>query len=412
MVVLLLFLVIFCLFLIARLSRRVGDLEKQKSPVRAAAVSTVAPIAGHEASMQPMPQHEITAPEPQRPDEEIATNWLTKIGVIALLFGVGFFLKYAIDQGWISELTRAMMGVAIGTLLIILGEIWKTKYRSYALSLTGGGIGILYFSAAAAYQFYDLISQGPAAAVMVLITLSASFLAYRYRSLSLAMLAAIGCFASPLMLASGTDRQIQLFFYLTLLNIGILFVLIKKYWYELLYIALIGTIIDFVAWGTAFSNKQNTLESMLFLLTSLSLFWVISVLLLQLHESQKTLPEKADDTQSIFFVLSGTFFVLAGVFLLYRNFHDRLALVSFIEAIIAFVAYFLTARSSWRNLRYVSSFAFFFLLLLFANWQFDNNMLDAAIIVLGMSAVTAGVFLGKQELRISGFIILMLGLLM
>lgn len=408
MVILSLFLVVVCLLWIARLSGRVNDLEKQR---------TAAPIPVQVAPsgvMQPMLRHEEAIPKPRaekRADEEIATGWLTKIGVVAILFGIGFFLKYAIDQGWISELTRVMMGVATGLLLVVLGEIWQSKYRSYALSLSGGGIGILYFSITAAYQFYDLVSRGPAFVLMVLITLGASGLAYRYRSLPLAVLASIGGYASPLLLHSNTDQQIQMFFYITLLNIGVLLVLIKKYWFELLYLSFIGTALNFIVWAGQFSNRNNTLESIVFLLANFAIFWAVTVLLIRLHDSQEQVHEDTDNNQAIFQLLTAIYFSIAIAVLLYGRFHDRLALVSLIKGGIALATYALVSHYGWRLMRYVSSLGIFFFLTLCFIWQFNGAALDISIFFMAAAGIAAGQMLAKEELRFWGFAALVLGLL-
>jgi len=65
-------------------------------------------------------------------ETRIAADWLPKIGVLALLFGIGFSLKYAFDRGWISQWARIITGFITGGLLITLGEIWKEKYIKYA----------------------------------------------------------------------------------------------------------------------------------------------------------------------------------------------------------------------------------------------------------------------------------------
>src|SRR3989344_5000660 len=416
MTVLVLFLVIFCLMWIARLSGRLSDLEKERSPAQTkqGVSASIAPSIPQAPVTQPMSKQEAAAPKPQtekRAEEEIATNWLTRIGVVALLFGVGFFLKYAIDQGWINELMRVMIGVSVGVLLIILGEIWKSKYRDYALSLSGGGIGILYFSVTAAYQFYGLVSHGAAFGLAILITLVAAFLAYRYQSLPLALLSTIGSYASPLLLYSGRDQQIQLFFYMTILNMGILTVLVKKYWFELLYVAFIGTGLNFLVWVLRFSNSDNTLESVVFLLTTLALFWVITMLLLRLHETEQPLQKSADDKQGMFMVLSAIYFVIAVFTLLYGNFHHRLALVSFLEAAVALVTYLFAARQNWPVTRYTAAFSAFVLFVMFNFWQFDGAGTDVSIFVLAIAGIFAGAFLGKPELRVAGVSTLFFGMI-
>jgi uncharacterized membrane protein len=83
---------------------------------------------------------------------EMAKEWLTtgnvpvKVGVIVSFFGVAFLLKYAVDQGYIviSIEARYLAVTAAAAVLLGLGWRLREKLPVYALSLQGGGIGILY----------------------------------------------------------------------------------------------------------------------------------------------------------------------------------------------------------------------------------------------------------------------------
>jgi hypothetical protein len=102
-----------------------------------------------------------TPPKPKRKritfEEDVGMKWFARIGILALVIGVGFFIKYAIDMNWISHLTRIIMGAALGIGLIIFGEVVskKEKYANWARTLVGGGFAITYFVVFAAYHFRE-----------------------------------------------------------------------------------------------------------------------------------------------------------------------------------------------------------------------------------------------------------------
>ena len=48
----------------------------------------------------------------------IGENLLSKIGIAVLVLGISFFVKYAIDQNWIKEAGRVIIGLIAGGILI------------------------------------------------------------------------------------------------------------------------------------------------------------------------------------------------------------------------------------------------------------------------------------------------------
>ena len=111
----------------------------------------------------PVPEPRAEAPAPpkktlqkKRFDVEVLVggNWLNRIGVVALVMGVIFFLKYALENRWIGEAGQCMLGVLLGVGLIAAAEYFERKrYRWFAVGLVGGGIGILYASIFVAFNY-------------------------------------------------------------------------------------------------------------------------------------------------------------------------------------------------------------------------------------------------------------------
>ena len=54
------------------------------------------------------------------PDLEtfIGENLINKIGILILVLGISFFVKYAIDKDWITESARVGIGVLCGALVM------------------------------------------------------------------------------------------------------------------------------------------------------------------------------------------------------------------------------------------------------------------------------------------------------
>lgn len=51
----------------------------------------------------------------------VASQWLLRIGVLVLVVGIGFFLRYSIDRGWIGPQARVALSTLGGLSLLIGG---------------------------------------------------------------------------------------------------------------------------------------------------------------------------------------------------------------------------------------------------------------------------------------------------
>lgn len=424
--------IVILLFWVGSLSSRVSVLERKQREVQ----SVNPPLVykperemAHNGIMQPEKQlfnqpilevpikpaemvaRKESAEKTSAQEAEKAVNWLNRIGVVALVLGLGFFLKIAIDLGWIGPWAQIILAVAVGGLLIYLGEIWKEKFGERALALSGGGIAILYFSIFAAFNFYHLVSQPIAFIFMVATAGFAVWQAHRNNSLTLGALAFFGAYGAPLMLSTGTDHQVILFAYLTVINISAIAVMVKKFWSQLLILTIIGSIIDFSIWSGSYSNYQNTLTSLTFLIITSVVYAVGAGILIRLHSENKTLPEDFENNSAVLQLINGVFYFVSIYALLSSNYHDILPAVALLGAVVFFFTYALVDRLNHRNLNYSISFIASILLVFAAVWKFDGKALDAAFLVIGLLGVTVGTLVKKEDLRVWGIIVLFVSLL-
>ena len=182
-------------------------------------------------------------------------NTVARVGVVILFLGVSFFLKYAVDSGWLPielRLTGAALG---GLILIALGWRLRINRLHYALVLQGGGIGIVYLTVFAAVSLYSLMATTPGLLLMVILVLLSSALAVLQNSRSLAVLAMIGGFLAPVLI-SRDGSHIVLFSYYSILNAGILGISWFKAWRELNLIGFIFTFVIGSAWGYQYYQPE------------------------------------------------------------------------------------------------------------------------------------------------------------
>ncbi|HOW54206.1 MAG TPA: DUF2339 domain-containing protein [Syntrophorhabdaceae bacterium] len=183
------------------------------------------------------------------PEFKIGQKALLFVGIVTMVFGVAFFLKYSFEQGWVGPAGRVALAYLWGMAFLLAGHVIKQrKFPAFGLSLFGGGIAVLYFATYAAFQIYQLLPQNLSFFVMVLITVLACATAIVYETQALAILGLIGGFMTPVLLSTGQDNYMVLFSYMTLLNLGILAISLKKRWVLLQYIGFAVTWILYSAW--------------------------------------------------------------------------------------------------------------------------------------------------------------------
>lgn len=175
-------------------------------------------------------------------------NLLAKIGIVTLVLGIAFFVKYAIDQEWINEIGRVGIGLLTGGIIIAIAHKLKEKYQVFSSILVGGGISALYITVTIAFREYEIFSQPIAFGLLIAITLFSVILSLYYDRRELAIFSLLGGFASPLMISTGSGNYIVLFSYILILNTGMLIVAFRKKWHVIGIISYVLTFIFFWSW--------------------------------------------------------------------------------------------------------------------------------------------------------------------
>ena len=81
------------------------------------------------------------------------------VGIVALLFAVTFFLKYAFDNNWIGRNGRVAIGMIAGAALIPWSDrLLRKGYRYFSEGIAGLGAAILYLTLWASWHYYQVFS--------------------------------------------------------------------------------------------------------------------------------------------------------------------------------------------------------------------------------------------------------------
>ena len=210
-------------------------------------------------------------------------NTIVKAGVGILFIGLAFLAKYASEHAHLPvEVRLAAIGAAA---VVLLGFGWRlrTKRPDYAQVLQGGAVAVLYLTIFAAFRFYDVLPALPAFVLMVAVAALAAALAVLQDARSLAIVGALGGFATPLIVSTGSNDHVALFAYYFVLDAGIAAVAWSKTWRPLNLVGFVATFVVATAWGVLKYQPENFATSQGFLIAFFVLFVVILVLPARRH---------------------------------------------------------------------------------------------------------------------------------
>ncbi|MGA3126380.1 MAG: DUF2339 domain-containing protein [Candidatus Korobacteraceae bacterium] len=206
-------------------------------------------------------------------ERRIGSQWLNRIGVVAVLVGVSYFLKLAIDNGWIGPGLRVMIGLIAGAGLCWWSERFRrTNALAFSYSLKAVGVGVLYLSLWASFQLYHLLPGTIAFLAMVLVTAATAGVAIAQDAELLAGLALLGGLLTPVLCESHENHEAVLFCYLLLLSLGAFVLQRVKPWPRILVGAFAGSCLLGGAWFSDYYSNDQFAESILFFTLLFALF--------------------------------------------------------------------------------------------------------------------------------------------
>lgn len=292
------------------------------------------------------------APKPPKPgffernpdlEKFIGENLANKIGIGVLVLGIGFFVKYAIDQDWINEIGRVFIGILCGGILLGVAHYLRKTFVAFSSVLIGGGIAVLYLTIAIAFHEYHIFSQTAAFIIMVIITAFAVVFSLAYNRVELAVLSIIGGFGSPFMVSTGQGNYVALFTYILILDAGMLVLAYYKKWNLVNIISYGFTILLFGVWLSQLEedNPSMILGAMIFA----TLFYLVFFAMNIINNIRERIAFKAIE---ISILLSNTFFYYgAGMTILSNPIgHEFKGLFTAVLGIFNFVFAYLLYRNS------------------------------------------------------------------
>ena len=259
---------------------KAGPVNREPEPAPIFAGATPMPLtsSGIPPAVSAVPQAETIEDAPRDLETNIGLTWINRIAAVTLILAAAFFFKYAVDNQWIGETGRIVLGVIAGFAALGCGEFaWRRDHQVYAQGVTALGVSVLYLSFFAAFAFYHLpsVPQSAAFALMALTCAMGGMLAMRYDAGAISVLALLGGYMTPVLLSTDEDRPWVLFSYVLLLDIGALAVGRARQWRYLAPLAMAGTAILHMAWFGAHFDASKQLVATVFALVYYVLFVLV-----------------------------------------------------------------------------------------------------------------------------------------
>lgn len=293
--------------LLARLSaleQRLAEVERKQVAAPAVAVAPVAPETARDARPPERGRVPASAPPPSAPaaasralpsmpagqepatqksyldlETLIAGRWLNRVGILALLFAVSFFIKYAFENNWVGPRGRVAIGLLLGSALLPWsGWLLRRGYQYFSEGIAGLGAAVLYVSLWSGWHYYKLFAQVQAFVGMIVVTSAMVAVAVGRDSQRVAFLALVGGFLTPQLVSTGKDQQVVLFTYLAVLGAGLLALARARDWQSLAPLSFFAVQIYFWGWYELFYNSEKLLRTSLFATLFFVLFAALPVI--------------------------------------------------------------------------------------------------------------------------------------
>ena len=363
-----------------------------------------APVAQVAASAQPAAS--------SGPDWEflLGRNWFAIIGGIAVVFGIGFFLKLAFDNNWISDTGRIILGIVVGLAFLGVGEYAQRRVPRWAQAVTASGAAILYLTIYAAFGLYQLIPADLSFILLAVVVTVAVLLALRYESIVIAILGLVGAFISPVLLGTDLPDERFVLAYILLVDIGILAISAFRNWRWLTLVGWVGSYGVFSYWLIGSYGYDPEFPHIFAHLALSGIFLTFAAAMPLYHILWRRMPEATDLT---LMTINAASYSLLTPIILWENYEGWIGLIAVSLALL--YGLFALAAHLRKGVPFMVTvfslaFASVFLALAFP-LQFSGHSVALGWAAQGTATVWLGFYILRWQTRAFGIAALILATL-
>jgi uncharacterized membrane protein len=332
------------------------------------------------------------------------------VGIVILVIGLSIGVKYAIDKNLISEGMRIAFAYAAGIVLYGLSVWLRKNYKSFSAILFSGGMASLYFTTYAAFVYYQIFSFPVAFILMILLTFYTVYEAIRYNRQEIALLGLVGAYAIPFLISQNNDRADLFFFYISIINLAVVFLSINKNWKFVGRVAQVISWVLFIGWAAMRFNVNVQWIGFLVMLFFFCLFLFNNLSQRFINKRRLTI------TDSYFVILNNVALYVAALFIFAYSFGDAdISIITFIISVCiglqAIGINFLWPEEHLIKRGLVALSLFLFVLFIAFNWNgltVTLLWLLTAVLVFSLGIYRKSVLLRMTAMLLMGLTLLKL----
>lgn len=241
----------------------------------------LAPVQPRPAVFAAPPLHAPPSRDSSPLDMEalVGGRWMNRIGIVAIIVSVSFFLKYAFENNWIGPSGRVGIGILLGAAMFPWSQwLLSRGYSYFSEGIAALGAAVLYLSIWAGCRYYTLFTTDVGFYSMIVITAGIAAVALGRNSQRIALLSLIGGFLTPVLVSTGRDEQVVLFTYLLILGAGMLVMAARREWLSLAPISFFLAQIYFWGWYSQFYRQPKLEITIVFATLFFILYAILPVL--------------------------------------------------------------------------------------------------------------------------------------
>ena len=338
----------------------------------------------------------------------IGRNWFAILGVTALSIGIAFFLLLAFENNWVNDFGRVIIGIAVGTLLIFLGDYVRDRYSIWSRAVVGGGLAILLITVYVAFDSYKLVPYWGALVLLSGISIMGAFLALRHNARLTAILSVGIAFVNPVLLGFADFQNLIL--YIAVVNLSVLSLAFLKNWRMLTSVAIAGSYFYMfsIVVSVYADNLQFALSEIMILQAGFTIIFLIFVGATTFyHIYSKKSPEYPD--LSLMILNAVAYYILSVTFLdvqqLGKNYVQNLGwILGAFYLVVGYISYRVALVSPRVPLFSAGIAVLFFTVSI--PMQFGGEWVSVAWGAEGLLLVVAGLLLHQWRARSLGLVLI------